>query len=83
MPPPDGVLTEGNSAWIFHCHIAFHASSGLAMQIIENKDKIPGIIGNDAGIIQDACKNWREWHGNKMNHWDWHHPGHFQDDSGV
>lgn len=74
---------DNPGAWIFHCHIAFHASSGLAMQIIENRDEMKTIMANDARIIENACKNWREWHGNEMNHWDWHHPSHFQDDSGV
>jgi hypothetical protein len=70
-------------AWIFHCHIAFHASSGLAMQIIENKHKIPGIMANDTTEIVQACEKWRTWHRNPMNHWDFQHPSHFQDDSGV
>ncbi|KAK4041644.1 putative laccase precursor [Parachaetomium inaequale] len=74
---------DNPGAWIFHCHIAFHASSGLAMQIIENKDKIPAIMEKDRGVINQACDRWREWHGNKNNHWDFHNPDHFQDDSGV
>ncbi|KAL2022363.1 hypothetical protein VTK56DRAFT_5430 [Thermocarpiscus australiensis] len=74
---------DNPGAWIFHCHIAFHASSGLAMQIVENKHMIPDVLKNEAGAIEESCKRWREWHGNPMNHWDWHHPKHFQDDSGV
>jgi hypothetical protein len=69
--------------WVFHCHIAFHASSGLAMQIVENKHKIPAIMEKDRDVIEGACRKWREWHGNANNHWDFHHPKHFQDDSGV
>ncbi|KAK4239002.1 putative laccase precursor [Achaetomium macrosporum] len=74
---------DNPGAWIIHCHIAFHASSGLAMQIIENKDLIPQVMEKDRPDIENACKNWREWHGNPMNHWDYQHPKHFQDDSGV
>lgn len=66
-----------------HCHIAFHASSGLAMQIIENKDLIPDIIDEDRDQIEESCRKWRTWHDNPVNHWDFHHPNHFQDDSGV
>ncbi|KAK3937427.1 putative laccase precursor [Diplogelasinospora grovesii] len=69
--------------WIIHCHIAFHASSGLAMQIIENKHKIPDVMRPDLDNINNACNKWRTWYDNPINHWDWHHPAHFQDDSGV
>ncbi|KAK3687959.1 multicopper oxidase-domain-containing protein [Podospora appendiculata] len=74
---------DNPGAWIIHCHIAFHASSGLGMQIIENKDKIPDIMAKDKAVIEDACTKWKAWHGNSANHWDFHHPSHFQDDSGV
>jgi hypothetical protein len=76
-------LTHCGRAWIIHCHIAFHASSGLAMQIIENKHRIPDVMKNDTTKMQKACENWRAWHNNTMNLWDFHHPKHFQDDSGV
>ncbi|KAK3900945.1 putative laccase precursor [Staphylotrichum tortipilum] len=74
---------DNPGAWIFHCHIAFHASSGLAMQIVENKHLIPGIMGNETQEVVDSCRRWTDWHGNRMNHWDFKHPSHFQDDSGV
>lgn len=69
--------------WIIHCHIAFHASSGLAMQIVENKDRIPDVIKEDKPKIEEACRKWNAWYNNPVNHWDWDHPEHFQDDSGV
>ncbi|VBB84489.1 Putative laccase precursor [Podospora comata] len=71
--------------WILHCHIAFHASSGLAIQIIENKERIPEILGRHGSreAIEESCESWRAWQSNPINHWDWHHPDHFQDDSGV
>ncbi|KAK4095875.1 multicopper oxidase [Parathielavia hyrcaniae] len=74
---------DNPGAWIIHCHIAFHASSGLGIQIIENRHLIDGIIEKDRKNITKACDNWNNWHGNPQNHWDWHHPSHFQDDSGV
>lgn len=64
-----------------HCHIALHASSGLAMQIIENKDLIEGFANTTQN--QETCKKWNEWYDEPMNLWDWHKPSHFQDDSGV
>ncbi|KAK4125803.1 multicopper oxidase [Parathielavia appendiculata] len=74
---------DNPGAWIFHCHIAFHASSGLAMQIIENKNEIEEIMEHDKQDIEQSCARWREWHSNPGNHWDWHHPDHFHDDLGV
>ncbi|KAF3910182.1 Laccase-2 [Orbilia brochopaga] len=51
-------------AWLVHCHIAFHSSGGLAMQILELEDKIISTIQkNDRGYIdqyKQQCKNWRQ-----------------------
>ncbi|KAK0636757.1 multicopper oxidase-domain-containing protein [Bombardia bombarda] len=74
---------DNPGAWIIHCHIAFHASSGLAMQIIENKERMKTIMESDKPKVEEACRKWRDWHANPMNLWDWNHPKHFQDDSGV
>ncbi|KAK4099249.1 multicopper oxidase [Parathielavia hyrcaniae] len=74
---------DNPGAWIIHCHIAFHASSGLGLQIIENKQEFDKILEDDKPAIVEACEKWKHWHGNEKNHWDWHHPSHFQDDSGV
>jgi len=65
--------------WLIHCHIAWHASSGLAMQILENVDDIQ--LQDKAGL-EKTCKNWDTWfdngRGRDCNKW---HP--FQDDSGI
>jgi len=74
---------DNPGAWIIHCHIAFHASSGLAMQIIENKNQAMDVLEPEKTEIEEECRKWRDWHGEPMNHWDFHHPTHFQDDSGV
>lgn len=63
--PDNGYLilafkADNPGVWIMHCHIAFHASSGLAAQIIENKDKTRFPIGWDEPFF-DMCKAWNGW----------------------
>lgn len=59
-----------------------HSSSGLALQVIENKDQL-AIIGESKAELERVCKNWNDWFVNPLNPWDFHSPAHFQDDSGV
>ena len=65
---PDGgylilaFKADNPGVWIMHCHIAFHASMGLATQIIENKAQIPDALGLgwDEELIP-MCKAWDKW----------------------
>ncbi|KAI8161166.1 Dihydrogeodin oxidase [Colletotrichum sp. SAR 10_71] len=46
--------------WLMHCHIAWHASGGLALQFIESPDKI-GPMFKDSGRVpqfSETCTNW-------------------------
>jgi len=43
--------------WLLHCHIAWHASSGLALQILEDKDGIVKSIGA-LKATENTCKQW-------------------------
>ncbi|CAK1368130.1 Laccase-2 [Cercospora beticola] len=43
--------------WLVHCHIAWHASSGLALNIIERQDEIVGSIGS-LDATRDTCAGW-------------------------
>lgn len=77
--------TDNPGAWLLHCHIAWHASSGLALQILERQKEIVSSIG-DLAETQRVCQKWNEWYDNKRNWYDYRfHPDHpeFQDDSGV
>jgi hypothetical protein len=75
---------DNPGVWLVHCHIAYHASSGLAMQIIENGDRIKDTIGEkNLTEVNRVCENWDKWFGHDLNHWDFQNPGEFQDDSGV
>jgi len=100
--PRDGYIViafkaDNPGAWLVHCHIAFHISEGLGMQIMEDQWAANDIWpkGNSNALDEAArvCKNWNTWHDNDAN---WaipstspfcKHPDHpewcFQDDSGV
>ena len=66
MLPLDGHLViafqMGNpGAWLMHCHIAWHASSGLALQYIEQPGKIRPLIERAQGVLpafRDNCVDW-------------------------
>lgn len=68
---------DNPGAWLMHCHIAWHASSGLALQILENKDRIK-LSRNARKSLQRTCKNWDYWFENVRTS-----EGVFQDDSGI
>ena len=68
--------------WLLHCHIAWHASSGLAFQILENKDRMV-IPPESRDAMNKTCTEWNEWVGNGKNHWNETDKDEFQDDSGI
>ncbi|KAL3426474.1 multicopper oxidase [Phlyctema vagabunda] len=100
--PTDGYVViafkaDNPGPWLIHCHIAFHISKGLGMQIMEDQAEAFKIWPDDDSAIVEAervCKNWRDWQSNITN---WANPpisrkGNcteediemcFQDDSGV
>ncbi|KAK4615403.1 Laccase-2 [Fulvia fulva] len=45
--------------WLVHCHIAWHASSGLALQIVERQDEILSSIG-PLDATQKTCDGWHQ-----------------------
>ena len=40
-----------------HCHIAWHASQGLALQFLERKGEIVSAIG-DTSAFKTGCDEW-------------------------
>ena len=75
-----GFKTDNPGVWIIHCHIAWHASSGLAMQIHERGPDIrldPGFVKTK----DEVCKGWNRWYNDTRN-W-WNATGEFQEASGV
>lgn len=70
---------DNPGAWIVHCHIAWHASEGLAMQFVESPGEITtsGALGGwDSAVDNGAetCSNWATYNAS---------PVHEQDDSGI
>ncbi|KAF3764262.1 hypothetical protein M406DRAFT_346480 [Cryphonectria parasitica EP155] len=61
MLPGDGWLalawkTDNPGAWIMHCHIAWHADEGFALQLVERESEINALQDND--YINNTCANW-------------------------
>ncbi|KAL3427942.1 Lcc2 [Phlyctema vagabunda] len=75
---------DNPGAWAVHCHIAWHASSGLAIQIMEREADILQTITPDRRNETDrVCKNWNTWFSDPNNYFDPTRPDAFQDDSGI
>ncbi|WEW59691.1 hypothetical protein PRK78_005171 [Emydomyces testavorans] len=75
---------DNPGSWVMHCHIAWHASLGLALQILERQSDFKTALQNDPRDIREmerVCRNWNAWYKNPANHWD---PNmFFQEDSGI
>lgn len=39
-----------------HCHIAWHTSEGLAVQVLERESEIPATLDSDA--LNSTCAAW-------------------------
>lgn len=48
--------TNNPGAWLFHCHIAWHASQGLSVQFLEQQSAIPTTM--NLGELNPNCNNW-------------------------
>ncbi|KAF2675871.1 multicopper oxidase [Lentithecium fluviatile CBS 122367] len=65
MLPANGHLviafkSDNPGVWLIHCHIGWHAGSGLALQVIEGKDKILQNLGGATSLDQakGGCNKW-------------------------
>lgn len=68
---------DNPGSWLLHCHIAWHASSGLALQIMEReKDINETITPERMSETKRVCGGWNKWVSNKTNKFE-------QDDSGI
>ncbi|PKX97829.1 oxidoreductase tpcJ [Aspergillus novofumigatus IBT 16806] len=75
---------DNPGAWAFHCHIAWHASAGLAFQILESKNDFKHLMDkqpHNRRQLDRTCRRWNEWRSNPDKFW--HPKGRFQDDSGI
>ena len=64
---------DNPGSWLMHCHIARHASEGLALQILERQADADKIWPHgNSGALTEAnrvCEKWNEWYGNCHNFW--------------
>ena len=76
---------DSPGAWLMHCHIAWHASAGLAVQILESdpaRAGQPTIPTGDMADTRRVCVNWKQWVAD-WKHWDDPNADDYQDDSGI
>ncbi|KAK5124046.1 hypothetical protein LTR85_002243 [Meristemomyces frigidus] len=52
-----GFKLDNPGVWLVHCHIAWHASSGLALQILERQQDIKPTLGSLTHVDQ-VCDGW-------------------------
>ena len=56
---------DNPGVWLVHCHIAFHISKGLGMQILEDQEAAAKIwpTGNSPALTaaHRVCDNWGAW----------------------
>ncbi|KAK4243535.1 laccase-2 [Corynascus novoguineensis] len=63
--PGNGYLAiafrlDNPGAWLVHCHIAWHASQGLALEFVESQEAIQSDDGS-VRVFNDTCASWLEW----------------------
>lgn len=70
--------------WLVHCHIAWHASSGLAMQILERKKDLQKMLTPDRLKEPNrVCDNWKKWYTASASACVQPMGAPFQEDSGI
>lgn len=76
--PGNGYLAiafkkDNPGSWLMHCHIAWHASQGLALQFVERQSEI-AVSMSDTAIFQDTCAAYQSYSETEL---------YVQDDSGI
>jgi hypothetical protein len=73
---------DNPGSWLFHCHIPWHASNGLALQVLERQADFKTLMTPEKlKQVNRGCGQWDAWVSNSSNWWD--PKGPFQDDSGI
>lgn len=79
--PANGYLAiafelDNPGAWLVHCHIAWHASEGLALEFVESQGSY-SMGTSDQSIFTDQCSAWSTYTGTDT------YEEYPQDDSGI
>jgi hypothetical protein len=64
---------DNPGSWLMHCHIAWHASEGFALQFVESESEIVGTF-TDTPSFEDTCSSWNSYTPSELFS---------QDDSGI
>ncbi|KAI1426996.1 putative extracellular dihydrogeodin oxidase/laccase [Xylaria sp. FL1777] len=48
--------TDNPGVWLMHCHIAWHTSEGLAVQVLERESEIADLLDGDS--LNSTCTAW-------------------------
>jgi hypothetical protein len=67
--------TDNPGSWLMHCHIAWHASEGFALQFVERESEIRSTMA-EAETFLDTCSIWDDFYGSEDSLYS-------QDDSGI
>jgi len=67
MLPANGYViiafkTDNPGTWLMHCHIAWHTSSGLALQWVERPNDIQALMNRDPSVkpeFEERCHQWQ------------------------
>ena len=58
-----GFQTDNPGTWLMHCHIAWHASAGLALQFVERAADIDTYIGPSVVTdYEERCNAWTAYY---------------------
>jgi len=59
------IEADNPGVWPFHCHIAWHVSAGLYINILERPDLIKKDMSVPS-IMAQTCRDWTTWTGTHM-----------------
>ncbi|KAJ5946067.1 hypothetical protein N7454_002906 [Penicillium verhagenii] len=51
--------TDNPGIWLMHCHIGWHTEEGFALQFLERKNEIAGLI--DYTTTNQTCQAWKDY----------------------
>lgn len=61
------IEANNPGVWPLHCHVAWHVSLGLAVQFVEQKDKLRDMLNKKENIYgieemaERSCSGWSKW----------------------
>jgi len=76
MLPASGFViiafkTDNPGTWLMHCHIAWHSSSGLALQWVERPSDIPALMDRNPGVKREFAERCHQWLDHESSNCEW------------